>query len=223
MTRLSSNIREVLVLGATGLVGSALVSRLLESEPARVIGVGRRKTGREHERLEERVVDFEDPDSVAANIRGQALVSALGTTLKVAGSQDAQWKVDYEYQLNVARAAKQNGVEHYVLVSSTGANPKARVFYSRMKGELERAVESLKFPSLTILRPGILDGARTEDRPGERVALSLLRALPQALLPAPARPVPVRVVANAAIAGLKEGDGQRIWEAATIFERGGAD
>lgn len=220
VSALSSKLGEVQVLGATGLVGSALVRLLLDLELVQVTALGRRGTGEQHPRLRERLLDFENASSFGEQIHGQALVSALGTTLKTAGSQDAQWKVDYQYQLEVARAARQNGVSHYVLVSSTGANPQARVFYSRMKGQLEDAIQSLGFSSLTILRPGILDGERVERRPGERAALGVLRSLPQALLPASARPVPVRTVGAAAIAGLCEGEGTRVWEAAQIFERG---
>jgi uncharacterized protein YbjT (DUF2867 family) len=148
------------------------------------------------------------------------LFSALGTTLRAAGSQAAQYRVDHGYPYRVAEAARRNGVGTVVLVSSGGASPRSRIFYSRMKGELERDVEALGFARTRILRPGLLDGARREDRPGERWALRLLRPLAP-VLPAGARPIPVGAVARAAVAAaLDPAPGTRRYEAAELFRLG---
>jgi uncharacterized protein YbjT (DUF2867 family) len=212
---------KAIVIGATGLVGAELVRRLLADERfASVTVLGRRAGGVAHAKLHEHVVDFDDPASFRALARGDVLFSALGTTLRSAGSQEAQRRVDHGYQLGVAAAARANGVGTYVLVSSAGASPRARIFYSRMKGELERDVEALRFPRTRILRPGLLDGERKERRAGERWALRILRPLGPAL-PASVRPIRVETVARAAVAAaLDHVPGTRRYEAADLFRLG---
>jgi uncharacterized protein YbjT (DUF2867 family) len=206
------------VIGATGLVGSELLRQLLgDGRFASVVVLGRRPTGTTHAKLRDHVVDFDAPASWSALVAGDVLFSALGTTLRVAGSAEAQYRVDHGYQYRVAEAARRNGVGTYVLVSSSGASPRSRIFYSRMKGELERDVEALRFPRTRILRPGLLDGARREHRAGEQWALRILRPLAP-VLPASARPIPVAVVARAAVeAALDPGPGSIRYEAGDLF------
>lgn len=219
----ASERRSAVIVGATGLVGGEILRQLLLDERFRaVVTLGRRATGVvDHPRLREHVIDFDAPAAWSDLVRGDVLFSALGTTLKVAGSQAAQYLVDHTYQHRAAEAARRNGVEAYVLVSSAGASPGARLFYSRMKGELERDVEALRFPRARLLRPGPLDGARREDRPGERLMLRVLRPLAP-LLPAAARPIPAAVVARAAIrAALDPAPGTVRYEAGELFRVGG--
>src|SRR5512133_1827405 len=122
------------VVGATGLVGAEIVRRLLANARfASVAILVRRPSGVAHEKLREHLVDFDAPESFAALVRGDVLFSALGTTLRAAGSKEAQYRVDHGYQLRVAEAARRNGIGTLVLVSSAGASPRARIFYSRMK------------------------------------------------------------------------------------------
>ena len=121
-----------LVLGATSLVGSHLLNMLLEDGQYAAVKVFvRRKIDMQHPRLQVQVVDFDRPETWHRELKGEVLFSTLGTTLRQAGSQDAQYRVDYTYQHEAARAAAANGVETYVLVSSAGADANARVFYSR--------------------------------------------------------------------------------------------
>lgn len=218
----ASERRSAVIVGATGLVGGEILRQLLLDERFRaVVTLGRRATGLAHPKLREHVIDFDAPAAWSDLVRGDVLFSALGTTLKVAGSQAAQYLVDHTYQHRAAEAARRNGVEACVLVSSAGASPGARIFYSRMKGELERDVEALRFPRARILRPGPLDGERREDRPGERLMLRLLRPLAP-LLPAAARPIPAAVVARAAIrAALDPAPGTVRYEAGELFRVGG--
>lgn len=98
----------------------------------------------------------------------------MGTTIKAAGSQEAQWKVDYTYQYEAAKAAKANGVNTYVLVSSVGANAKSKVFYTRMKGALDDAVQELGFEGCFILRPPSLV-RKGSDRFGKKVGIVALK------------------------------------------------
>jgi uncharacterized protein YbjT (DUF2867 family) len=190
---------QAVLIGATGLVGSEVL-RLLLADPrfGAVVVLGRRPVGVPHPKLREHVVDFAAPAGWSDLVRGDVLLSALGTTLRAAGSAAAQREVDHGHQYRAAAAARRNGVGTYVLVSSSGASPRSRIFYSRMKGELERDVEALGFARTRILRPGLLDGARREERPGERWALRILRPLAP-VLPASARPIRVAIVARAAV------------------------
>jgi uncharacterized protein YbjT (DUF2867 family) len=210
-----------ILIGATGLVGAEVLRLLLaDARFDPVVVLGRRPSGVAHRKLREHVVDFDRPASWSDLVRGDVLFSALGTTLRAAGSPAAQYRVDHDYQYRVAEAARRNGVATYVLVSSAGASPRARVFYSRMKGELERDVERLGFPRARLLRPGLLDGDRREHRAGEQWALRVLRPLAP-VLPASARPIHVAVVARAAVAAaLDEAPGTVRYEARELFRVG---
>ncbi len=166
------------VIGATGLVGRELVRQLLEHPDYGTVRVFiRRPTGASDPKLDERVVDFAAPETWHGALEGDALFSAMGTTIKQAGSKDAQYKVDYTYQWEAASAAAANGVPRLLLVSSTGADPSSRIFYSRMKGELDAAVSGLPFEQVAIFRPSLLVGAREVPRAGERAAEVAFKAV----------------------------------------------
>lgn len=159
------------IIGATGLVGKQLVQLLLDDERyERVRVFVRRSIALEHEKLEEHVVDFERFDEFREKITGDELFSAMGTTLKQAGSKKVQYRIDYTYQFQCAQAAADNGVKKYVLVSAAGANEKSLIFYSRIKGELESAVKELNFERCLIFQPSLLLGEREQNRLGEKLA-----------------------------------------------------
>lgn len=211
-----------LVIGATGLVGRALVDRLLAGPHyAQVHTFVRRPSLRRHERLVEHIVDFDQPAAYAHLVRGDVLFSALGTTIRQAGSEAAQYKVDHGYQLDAAKAAAANGVPCLVLVSAVGASPRSRVFYSRMKGELERDVQALGLRRLHILQPSFLDGPREASRPMERLGIAATQAINALGLLRRWRPVPADTVAAAMLqaAALPEtGPAARIWELDALFD-----
>jgi uncharacterized protein YbjT (DUF2867 family) len=164
-----------IVIGSTGLVGRQLVEQLLEDARFdRVVSFVRRPSGRTHAKLEEHIIDFRAPDAWDSQVTGDVLFSALGTTIKQAGSKEAQYEVDYTFQFRTAQAAAKNGVKEYVLVSSASASPSSMVFYSRIKGELERDTQKLGFTSMTYVRPGLLGGEREKPRAGERFAEGVL-------------------------------------------------
>lgn len=210
-------MRKAIVIGATGLVGRALVEQLLADDRfTTVLAFVRHATGIQHPKLEEQVVYFNAIDDWKSAIRGDVLFSTLGTTLKQAGSQEAQYRVDFTYQHDVAKAAAEAGVPQYVLVSSAGASPKSRIFYSRMKGELEAAVQTFSFAHTHILQPGILQGNRTESRPGERIGIAVLSLVKNIPGLKKYRPIPVETVAKAMInASLRT---QQKWEVITLEE-----
>lgn len=123
---------KALVLGATGAIGSDLLEQLLQDDNFdRVDIFVRREVKSSSAKLVVHVVDFGHPEQWATQLTGDVLFSTLGTTIRAAGSREAQWKVDYTYQYNAAKSARENGVPVYVLVSSVGANAKSKVFYTK--------------------------------------------------------------------------------------------
>lgn len=215
--------RTAVVVGGTGLVGTHLVRQLVGDERfGAVVLLGRRPSGLVHPKVREHVIDFDRPEAWSGFVAGDVLFSALGTTRRAAGSEEAQYRVDYTYNRNVAEAGRKNGVGTYVLVSSGGANPRSPIWYARTKGELERDVTALGFPRLRLLRPGPLDGDRQEYRPAEVWMLRFLRPLAP-ILPAGSRPIHAEVVARAAIAtALDPTAGPVILGASDLFRLGGA-
>lgn len=188
---------KAILLGATGAVGRDLVRQLLQDDrfTELYLFVRRIPEGVSSPKLRIQVLDFEQPDEWPDFPEADVLFSSLGTTLRDAGSQAAQYRVDYGYQYEVARRAAARGVPHYVLVSSWGAKPKARSFYSRMKGELEEAVQALPFRHISILRPPLLLRPGST-RGGERLATAVLRGLGALGLLRAFRPMPTSVVAR---------------------------
>ena len=167
---------KALVIGATGATGQPLIQHLLnDSSFMEVVAFTRKPIGIHHPKLKNEIINFNEPQTWKHWVQGDVLFSCLGTTLKDAGSQKAQYKIDFEYQYQFAKAAKDNSVKSLVLVSSFQADPKARFFYPRMKGELEEAVTKLYFDQTIIFRPGMLKRLGT-DRIGEKIGLKLISA-----------------------------------------------
>lgn len=187
---------QAIVIGATGATGKHLVDELLK-EPAysKVIIFVRKNTEKHHPKLEEHVIDFSKIDDYKDLIKGDVLFSCLGTTLKIAGSKDNQWKVDYEIPLAFATIARENGVNACVLLSAAGASAKSNIFYNRMKGELEDAIESLKFDQYIIFRPGILE-RENSDRTVEIIGVKLIKFLNKAGILKKQQPLPTSVLAE---------------------------
>jgi uncharacterized protein YbjT (DUF2867 family) len=192
--------KTALVIGATGLVGNELVHQLLVDDRfGAVLVFVRRSMGISHSKLQEFIINFDGPLSWSHLVKGDVLFSALGTTLKKAGSKEAQYKIDHDYQYNFAQAAAQNQVPVYVLVSSAMASTSSRIFYTRMKGELERDIQLLPFQAIHIMQPGMLQGNRKENRPGEKIGLSVIRLLNKMRIALKQKPVPASIVAKAMI------------------------
>jgi uncharacterized protein YbjT (DUF2867 family) len=192
----------VLLVGATGLVGAAVLRQAQDDvRVVRIVAPTRRKLP-PHPKLENPLVDFERLPADAAWWAVDSVICTLGTTIRTAGSQDAFRRVDYDYPLAVARLARQHGAQAFSLNSATGADPGSRFFYNRVKGEVEEALRAVEFPSLTIVRPALIGGERDEFRPAEFVAMRVLR-LVEPLLPRPYRIVPheriARVLLEAAV------------------------
>ena len=190
-----------MVLGATGLVGREIV-RLLCADPGvdRIVVITRRPfVAPDDPKLQMKVVDFEALDSVADAFNVDQIFCALGTTIKQAGSEPAFRRVDLEYPLTAAKLGVEHGARHFLLVSAVGASATSRVFYNRVKGELEDALRTLPYNSITIARPSLLIGDREEHRLGEELGKRL-----GWLAPGRYRPVAASAVALALVFAARE-------------------
>ena len=190
----------LLIVGATGLVGQLVVAQALaDDRVSRVIALTRRPIA-SRGKLENVVIDFADLPGHAAWWSVDGVVSALGTTRAATSSPAAYHAIDYDYPLAVARHARDHGATRFALTSSLGANARSRFVYTRTKGELERDLEKIGFPSLTIVRPSFLDGHREPPRRGEHMASVVLGVLAP-VLPRRLRISPASAVAAALVEG----------------------
>lgn len=206
----------ILIAGATGLVGRhALALALVDPHVSRVVAPTRRALPA-HAKLENPVVDFEALPAQAPWWSVDGVVCALGTTIRDAGSQAAFRRVDVDYVLAVAANARDAGARAFALNSSLGADAGARGFYLRCKGEVERGVEALDYPSLTIVRPSIIGGERERRRPMEHLGMVALRAL-EPLVPKRYRVAPAERIARCLLdAARMAAPGVRIVESEAI-------
>lgn len=220
--------RTLLLAGSTGLVGRELLSQAL-AEGWTVHALVRRvpQPAPQSPQLHWQVVDFARPSAWPAlsTLPGaEHALCALGTTIKVAGSQAAFRAVDFDAVLAFARAAKAAGVKHFGAVSALGASAGSSNFYSRVKGEAEAALAELGFASLTLARPSLLTGDRAAlgqpERPGEAWALRFSKPL-AVLIPAAWRPIDAATVARALHRAVLEGrPGVRVLSSAEMQRLG---
>jgi uncharacterized protein YbjT (DUF2867 family) len=174
--------RTALIAGATGLVGGHCLRLLLASDACqRVIALARRPLGISHPRLDERVIRFEDLETMDPFPAASEVYCALGTTIAAAGSQSEFRRVDFDYPRALAIRAAAAGARQFLLVSSVSADPGSPNFYLRVKGELEEAVSALRFDSVHIFRPSFLIGDRPRRRRAESLGAALFRAIQPAL------------------------------------------
>ena len=203
---MADHARVAMVAGATGLVGREILAALLADKTYTTVhSAGRRKIDLQHPKLVQHVVDF-------AKLKGLPPVDdvfiALGTTIKVAGSQAAFRAVDFDAVVTLARAARARGATQLGVVSARGASAKSPVFYNRVKGEMEAAVSTLGYASVSIAQPSMLAGDRAAlDQPlrsGEGLALSVSRWL-KPLIPANYRSVQAADVAAGLLRAVRAG------------------
>jgi uncharacterized protein YbjT (DUF2867 family) len=190
--------KSVLIAGATGLVGSSVINLLKEDSAFNpVIILTRRDIPalRKYLNIKQHIIDFDNYESYKEFVKADAVVCALGTTIKKAGSQEKFRKVDYEYPLRLAEAASENKCEKYILVSSVGANPDSKNFYLRVKGEIEKDLAKLNFKSIHFLHPSLLLGERDEKRAGEGIAQKAA-PLMKLILPYKFKPIEADTIAR---------------------------
>jgi uncharacterized protein YbjT (DUF2867 family) len=196
-------LRTVILAGATGLVGREILQGLLADPTVTAVhSLGRRTPATQHPKLTAHVVDFAALPPLAP---ADEVYLALGTTIKVAGSQAAFRALDYGANLAVAKAALAAGVRKVGLVSAMGADARSKIFYNRVKGELEDALTQMPFEGLVIARPSLLIGDREvlgqPRRSGEVIGEAIARVL-GFLIPANVKPIPASAVAQALLAAV---------------------
>ncbi|MCC5946096.1 MAG: NAD-dependent epimerase/dehydratase family protein [Bernardetiaceae bacterium] len=171
--------KTAIIVGATGLIGNALLDYLIHDERyEKIILLLRRKIETTSSKIEQKIVDFDNLAAHSKSIQGDHAFCCLGTTMKKAGSREAFYKVDYTYCFEFARLAAENAIPKFAIVTAMGADAKALVYYNRVKGEIEDAVRTLDFEAIHILRPSLLLGERKNDsRIGEDIAQGLSKAL----------------------------------------------
>lgn len=211
MDRPASLSRTALLAGATGLVGREILQGLLADDGVAAVHVlARRPLSLTHPRLTVQVVDFA---ALPALPRVDEVYLALGTTIKVAGSQAAFRAVDYDANLTVAKVARAAGATRVGLVSAMGADARSSVFYSRVKGELEEALAGLGYDAVVIARPSMLAGDRGSlgqpERGGEKLALNVSRWLGP-LIPRNYRSIQAKDVAGALLRNVPVARGKRV-------------
>jgi uncharacterized protein YbjT (DUF2867 family) len=193
------------IAGASGLVGQECLSLLLNRYDS-VTSLVRKPTGRRHLRLIERRIDFDVLDTIEIP-NGAHVYSALGSTIKKAGSEAAFRRVDFDYPKMLARRAAAAGGATFALVSSVGADQSSGNFYLRVKGELEQAIAAMPLEAALFFRPSLLLGDRTERRPAEVFATVVGRPLSLVLL-GPLRKyrtIPAATVAEAMVFAANSG------------------
>ena len=203
--------------GATGLVGGECLRQLVGSPRYdRVIVVTRRRLGRslQHDKLREVVVEFTRLGEASAQLRGDHVFCALGTTIRKAGSQQRFREVDRDHPLRLAQLTLASGARHFSVVSALGASRSSPFFYSRVKGEMEEGLRQMDWPSLAILRPSVIAGERAESRPLERLSGHLLRFAPATWRPVAASDIAAAMIATA----LREPAGVTVVESRDIAQ-----
>ena len=196
---------DLMIVGSTGAVGQEVL-RLALADPRvrRVIAPTRRPLPADP-KLVNPVVDFGALNPTESWWKVDAVVCALGTTIKVAGSQAAFAAIDRDLPIQVARLAQQAGATRYALNSSVGASLTGN-FYLRTKAEAEEGIRGLHYPSYTIVRPSLIDAHRSVPRLGERIGL-LVASFLRPLIPRRYRPVRAEAIARALLAGVARADG----------------
>lgn len=163
---MSDDTTRICLIGATGLIGGKVMAECIGREDVRLSAIARREAQLPKGiRMELFVADPDKWGEVLEAMRPKAVICAVGTTWKKAGEDEAAFRaVDQDLVLQTARAAKEHGVDRFVMVSSAGADPLSKTFYLRVKGETERELTKVRFGRLDILRPGLLRGKRENDR-----------------------------------------------------------
>jgi uncharacterized protein YbjT (DUF2867 family) len=170
--------KKALIVGSSGLVGSELLQLLLKgNEYEKIYALVRSPIGVEHPKLVEVICDFDKLEFVQEAFAVDDVFSCLGTTIKKAKTKEAMYKVDVEYPLAIAKLALKSEVNHFLFISSVGANPKSMMWYLQMKGILEEKLIAVPFHKISIFRPSLLLGNRKEVRLGEKVSEKLFRGL----------------------------------------------
>jgi uncharacterized protein YbjT (DUF2867 family) len=186
---------KLLLVGATGLVGSHVLELALSDiRISKIVVLTRSAITLDfttNPKLEINQIDFDDLPQPANWWQVDSVICTLGTTMRKAKTKAQFRRVDYDYPLAIATIARQHNASSFVLNSSMGANVSSRFYYNQVKGDVEAVLAKLDYPSLTIVRPGLIEGDRQEKRFGEQIMVGILKIfgviLPKKLQLNPAR------------------------------------
>ena len=193
-----------LIVGSTGLIGNQLLQLLLDDNYyTSVVAIARSPFSFSHPKLKTVIADAATLASHKNELKADDVFCCLGTTIKKAKSKEAFREIDFQYPLAVAELTKQQGALQYVLVSALGAKKTSSVFYNKVKGEVEQAIEGIGFKSYHIVRPSLLLGPRTEKREGEQSMQKVFSAI-DFLIPKKYKAIQSIKVARAMVAFAKQ-------------------
>jgi uncharacterized protein YbjT (DUF2867 family) len=186
----------ITTIGSTGLIGLEFLRAIRDGDYHSITAITRRVIPDLSDKsyVHQSINDFTDLESMRSQLKTDVLVCTLGTTIKTAGSQKRFFEIDHDIPLALAEIAREEGCHTFILVSSMGANAQSKIFYSRVKGQLEEALKGVGFPRLHILRPSMLLGDRQENRPGEFVGKLIMQPL-SFLIPWKYKPMQARTLA----------------------------
>jgi len=169
-------MKTALVAGATGLIGKQVLQLLLDDTYySRVIAITRKPLYIQHTKLENIVLNFDDLDSQSEKLKADDIFCCLGTTIRIAGTKEAFRKIDFDYPVKLAHITRTQGAGQYLLISALGADKNSSVFYNRVKGEVEEAIQNISFNTFHVFRPSLLLGNRSEERTGEGAAITFFK------------------------------------------------
>lgn len=216
----TSSPKTAIIAGASGLIGRHCLNLLLQSGRYRkVISIGRRTLPVEHPKLEQKLVDFDILESYTPSLMADDIYCCLGTTINKAGSKENFYKVDYTYVVKLATITAANFASQFLVVSALGADAASRIFYTQTKGKMEAAIKPLPFLGIHLFQPSLLLGARSENRPAEKLAQVVTKLVPF-LFMGPLqkyKPIHARNVAKAMLyAAAQDGAGISIYPSARI-------
>lgn len=170
--------RKALIVGATGLIGGYCLQALLnDPRYSEIIALVRKPLLKTHRKLKTVISKFENLEHELSNIQADDVYCCIGTTIKKAGSQEDFRQVDFSLVVSIAERMRKQGAEQFLVISSMGSDPNSKVFYTRVKGEMEQAIQQLEYPCIRIIRPSLLLGPREEFRLGEKIGVMLTPVL----------------------------------------------
>jgi uncharacterized protein YbjT (DUF2867 family) len=173
----------VILVGASGLIGSNLLSELIQSEAiTEILLLVRKSTGISNPKVKELILNFDELNTYSPEIQGDIIYSCLGTTKRENPNSKLYKKIDLEYPVNLARLGVKNGVSQFHIISSLGADPESSNSYLKLKGELEQELKKLNIPSLHIYQPSFLIGDRKENRLADKIMKPIFRLIDPLLI-----------------------------------------
>jgi len=192
---------EITLFGSTGLIGGLLLKLLVnDSDYKKIKVISRKSFSLNHKKIIHKTIDFSDYKSLSKSVKNSKIVfAAIGTTQsKVNGDNKEYRKIDFDILYNIAKACKENKVENFLFVSSSGANSNSNSFYLKLKGEIEKSILDLNLKSTSVFRPSLLLGKRKEKRLGEKIA-QIIMPFFSFLMPKNYKPIKADLVAKSMV------------------------